>query len=360
MAVNLDALDSTASESFTIDTDSSQLDLASNAPEENLDMVDDLEAPPSSGHSFFDDDEGQERSNDLEADQEQDTEILDSSEEKPGNRMSIDVNGKTKDFNLDPEDETTRRTLRKGVKYDKLRGSLDKYKSEATTFKEELEAAKPTLEVFQQIQEHISDGNLEYVAQAVLGDNYESFVESIVEEAFKYSEATPEERLLMDRDRETKSLSQKERAKEKQIKELQSKLDNQQFDIQAEKMQGYATDALRSSQFSADEVVDSSKRHSLNKKIWRNSWDTISELSEKGRDISPKLVKKVFERESKLLKEIVGDKLSSPKAAEEKKKVAKQTAAATATQNYPSTQKKESKFNLGNIKSAHDLMKFLK
>ena len=360
--MKLENLDSSASDSFEVDIAAPEMasseELGSEASNDvtNIDELD-------NGQGGFWDNSDVSNSSERSAQTDEDlvsneNPIEQESADLVESAMSIDINGKPVEFNLDPEDENLRRTLRNGVKAKKWKAELNSSKAEIKQMQESLAGAKEAQEVFNTMQEHMEDGNLDMIVQSLLGDQYKDYMNEKIEGFIKYQDASPEERNLMDQELKSKTLSNSERAKEKRIKELQDELDGNKESAQVSQLSGYATDALRKVEFSSEEIADKSLRHNLNKRLWKNSWDTIKDLDGKY-EITSKLINKVFTREGKMLKSALG-KQSNTVVHEKKKVLAKQSAAAVATKNHPKRSSMPKSAANWNGKSVHDLLNLMK
>lgn len=365
MAINIDTLDATAADSFAPDLGAPSSAGSIDELNTGIPNVEDLPGSEHGSDGFFDEDDvygRPQQESDESLDGEATDEESDSTEQEANDsslpKMTIDIEGKQVEFALDPEDETLRRTLRRGVKFDKLKEKFNIQKSEVAEYAKVAEDAKEAQEVFSAVQEHIADGNVDYAVRAFLGERYSEYMESQIEFAMRYADADPRERELMDKEREATGLSQKERQKDRELRKLKEQLELKEMDTQTEKYNSIAQSAYRKAEISADEVNNESKRYALNKRLWKNSWSTIEELQDGGRTITPKLMQKVFSHESKLLKSLLGKSSGNPKVKEKKQEMAKQTAAAVATQNYPSNKERNTNKHAG--KSFRQLLDLLK
>ena len=340
MATNMNNLDSTSSDSFEVSTEnlgSAPLDATGEAPPEEPEVN-----LANEGDDWFDED-GVAMPADAPIAPE--TELDGSSSEDPVEEviedsqfdsMSIDVRRKQHEFKLDPTDENLRRTLRNGVRASDIKADNDKLKAEMTALQDSSGEAKEAQEVFAELNALASEGDYDRIVEAVLGEQYQKYIESKIEDYISYENASPEERLRMDHAKQSRMKSYEERAKEKRIKELEAQVQSRDTSVKEQEYYSSATNSLRTHELSADEVPDADARHSLNKRLWRSSWDVIKELSAT-RDITPKLIDAVFQRESKLSRYGINNNstAATQDAVQKKRDVAAATAATMATSRHP-------------------------
>lgn len=368
MATGINALDSTSSDSFEV---SDNITEAASESREEL-VEEPAQDMAKEGGSWYDEEDGQEHldvpapenseddssTEEVSAEQAEDADSTDG--ETSPQRMSIDVRRKNHEFNLDPNDETLRRTLRNGVRAQDIKADNDKLTAEMTELRTSVEDANEAQSVFQELTNLASEGDYDQIVKAVLGAKYQEYLETKIDDYMGYQNATPEERATMDAQRAAKQASYAERVKDKKIKELESRLESKASGAEEQKLHGYATASLRANAISADEIADADIRSRMNKRLWSSSWDAIKTLS-KTREITPKLIEAVFKKESKLSRYGVSAATSSSiqEAVAKKKEVAATTAGNIATSNHPQSGKGPN-LDGWNGKSAKDLLKFFK
>jgi len=275
--------------------------------------------------------------------------------------VSIDIRGKQKEFKLDPKDEVLRRTLRNGERAAAIKAEAEKLKVEHKEMSGKLKDYSEAHEVLNEIRALGQEGEYSRIVKAVLGDKFEAFLESTIDEYESFKRASPEERRLMDMERSKKDATYADRIKDREIKRLREQLESESTQKEDGKVHGYATSALTSHKFKEDEIPDADIRHHLNKRTWNNAWDSLKKLSAT-RELTPDLINKVFEKEFKLMRygQNKGSTQAKAQVIEEKKEKAATTAAAIATSNYPSQKTQGKDLSKWNGKNAHDLLKLFR
>jgi hypothetical protein len=174
--------------------------------------------------------------------------------------------------------------------------------------------------------------------QAILGDQYEAFLDAKVNERLEYEEADPARRAEMDLDKYKRQQSWKEKqwTKEKEAQKAQEEARQEAATL--DKWESYGVPALEKFGFTESEVEDEDRRYQLNQHLWESTWSAI-ENHVKGdvEKITPALVQKAFRRKASLLKYGSTKPVEAQveQALEKKKEEAASTAAQMATANYP-------------------------
>jgi len=372
MTTKLNALDSSASDSFEIDLTPDQ---AATSPESTSIETGDTPTPEDlsvpEGDDWFD--EGGATPEILEQEdpsiseegesQEQEESSEESQAEAQFEKVSIDAFKKEHEFTLDPEDAMLRRTLRRGLKAPKFKEELDKVRAENTTLTTTIGEQKEGVEVWNEIREHMEAGQYERVFRAIAGEQFDEFLEGRINRRVEYMEADPVRRSEMDREDSDERVNFAHSQKDKRIKELEDRDVQRSEEAQLEKFMGYATPALEKVKFNSDEIEDGDVRNRLNKRLWRNAWDELDLLQEAGTPITPRVIHQTFTSESKLLKAGIkrAVKNKTKEVNTKQAEAAQEMAANIATSKYPA---KKGSVNEAisdwNGKSAKDLLKFFK
>jgi hypothetical protein len=376
--MKLNALDSTAASSFEVE----DINFGGTAAESNIETGD-LPPPPApesfndtESDDFFDQESAFSGKSDEQSPSP--TDASDSGEtptdeSQPANadskaEVSIDAFKKEHKFKLDPTDEDLRRTLRRGIKAPKLKAELDTALAELKKYQDP--AVKQKIEVWDELKEFASQGDYDRVFQAILGDKYEQFLSNKISNRLEYEEADPARRAEMDKERTIREYDYKDRQKEKRLQELERQQQEGRDAATLDKWEGYGVPAVEKFGFNADLIPDADRRHHLNQKLWKLSWDDIEEVAGDSPDkVTPGLVAKVFKRNAELMKYStkVAAEAQVDKITEQKKQAAARTAAAVATAQHPKKNapsgdmdRRVDEWVKSGAKSAKDLLKFFK
>ena len=268
--------------------------------------------------------------------EEAETSVSDEGEQTAAQEVSIDAFKKEHKFKLDPEDADLRRTLRRGIKAPKIKAELDKIQAELAEFQKPEVAEK--IQVWDELKEYAAEGEYDRVMQAILGDQYDEFLDRKVSERLEYEEADPARRAEMDLDKYKRQQSWKEKQwnKEKEAQAAQEQARQEAATL--DKWESYGVPALEKFGFSDSEVVDEDRRFQLNQHLWESTWSAIENYAQGDESkITPALVQKAFKRKASLLKYGSTKPVEAQveQALEKKKEEAASTAAGIATANYP-------------------------
>ncbi len=371
MATKLNVIDSTAASSFEM----GDIDLGNPASEVPSQPTEAPEPLPEQFNEISDDFFDQElamenQSSEAPTSNSGEAEASDTptpAEETSLAEVSIDAFKKEHKFKLDPSDADLRRTLRNGIKAPKIKAELDKALTELKHFQSK--DVQDKIQVWDELKDFASQGDYDRVFQAILGENYQQFLDKKISDKLEYEDADPIRRSEIDKERMKRDYDYKDRQREKQIKDMEAKAQESKDQATLDKWEGFAVPALQKFGFDETLIADADRRNSLNQKLWKLSWDDIEENVDSFDQVSPGLVAKVFKRNAELMK--YSTKVAAEAKVEQittqKKEAAAKTAANIATSNYPKAnvesgdvQRRVDAWAKSGAKSAKDLLKFFK
>lgn len=294
---------------------------------------------------------------------EEDSEEVASEEESSESQeapstLEVKALGRNHTFNLDPEDETLKKTLSYGVAAPKLKEKLNAARKELEEFKSgDYAQVKEQAEVWDQLSELKSKGHLEQVVQAVLGDEFEAFMESVRDEVITFHEGTPDERNELLQKKQNKVQEWKDEQARKRIEKLENELSSREEKVALDRLETTGTSMLRKYDMS-QYVDDPDEASELNDTMWELAWTNVKK-SLGDRDVQPSSVEieRAFARAARLLRGSRQKATDNAVAAklEKKKTEAKKAAKTAATSKYTGSNDIKGKWDGRTAKSFFDL-----
>ena len=270
------------------------------------------------------------------------------SDEKPdsvGPEIELKVKG-FKDLQkvkLDPNDENLKGLLNKGIRFEKVmadtaakRKALEAKLSEQEDYSEKAEVAQRVARA----QALASEGYREEAMAELLGESSEEYINSIVESRIAYQNASPEERLQLDIEKERKSKSLGERRSAEEIEKLKKQIESRADNVQESEYQGHIESAK--DRYDLNQWIDDpSEASSLNDMLHSAALNDVIKL-QKSRElnnepnVTQRDIRRAYATRAKvLLNHTKRQSLEmADKKVEEQSKVAEQSAAVASTKNY--------------------------
>lgn len=253
--------------------------------------------------------------------------------------VTVKGNGKEHQFKLDPNDKDLQKTLSWGVVAPKLAAERKAFKKENEALKEKLSSLEGSSH-FSEAKALAEAGYMESAFKQAFGEDlYKKFFNEAVIARLDYENATPEERIAIDRKR-----FEQEKA-EYQWKLDRSKGVSQQADAKTAEaqakakeveMEGYAKAAIAKHDFASLDK-DKSAQEIYKVKVYRGALDDIQEWVEAhkaaGRSVTPTQahIEKAIARNYSLL---TGARKNGKNDTAKSSASDKKAAAKVATKNY--------------------------
>jgi hypothetical protein len=243
-----------------------------------------------------------------------------------------------KKYDLTPDNAELKRALEYAEGFRPMQAQRDKALQEAKTLKSENGSLREKAVVWDELQSLAQAGHTDRVVRAVLGDQaYAAYRKAVADEETGYASADPAERAAIDKARAEREASYQRTQDSKRIKDLESRLEAQQDQVETDRLRGIGQQALAKFSF-RDTVQDGDLAEQLDQELWTSAWSRLEALSDEGHEVTPQLVQKVFAQKAKVLRggaaKVAEQRVQT--IVEGKKQVAKQQAQAAATARYPS------------------------
>lgn len=298
-------------------------------------------------------------------------EQLSQSEEEPqeqeamSDEFEVEAFKRQFKFKLDKNDPNLRRTLRQGLKAEKIREKAlslqEELKKERASKKEISDKAA----VFSELESAVTSEQYDRAVKALLGpEKYQKYLHSKVNEILDYEAADPARKAEIDRARYNNERAEVEERSRKEIEQLRARLEAHDMEVSRSNLRSMALSQLEKYDFEAL-VDDKSIAHGLREELWNSA---LTELEKRYGDsddvgvITPQAMKEVFAQKAKLMMAGRNKAVSKQvdKVMHQKKEEAKKAAATVATKNYSSGPSKEKELASGKgWKTAKDLLKQL-
>ena len=244
---------------------------------------------------------------------------------------------------LDPNDDSLKSLIGKGMRFDKAMQELSKQKAEVAAQIEKYQDYESKSDVASKVaiaQDLISKGYGEHALRTILGEGTEDFISDLVSARIQYENANPEERLQLDLNREKRN-DQLARANDAdKIAKLEARLDARSESIQEAEYSGYVEDA-RGRYDLSQWVDDSDTASGLNDMLHRSAMSDILQLQKQREaqglgNITQRDIRRAYAQRAKIL--ISGHESQSSKIADSKitaqTEVAAKNAQVASTKNY--------------------------
>lgn len=244
---------------------------------------------------------------------------------------------------LDPNDETLKSLLNKGIRFEKKmaetaeqRRALEQRLSQLQDYEAKAEVAE-RVEAARKLAEQ---GYHQHALSTIMGESADSFIDTLVEERIQYQNASPEERLQIDLDRQKKQEALQRQRDADRIAKLEAQINSRSEEVREAEYTGYIDDAK--SRYDLSQWVDDSDvADSLNDMLNSAAMSDILKLQRqreaKGEsNITQRDIRRAYAKRAKQL--IQHQERQSSKIADEKVSQQAETAAKNAkvasTKNY--------------------------
>lgn len=332
-------------------------------------FVEGKEAPSTTSRETFESDAGPRGTSDLESlidseskeftpgsddvtntDTDSDSEVGPESTEEPTDISDVpEVELKVKGFKepqkvkLDPNDENLKSLLNKGIRFEKKmaetaeqRRALEKRLNELQDYESKAEIADKVAAA----QKLAEQGYHEHALATIMGESANSLIDTLVEERIKYQNASPEERLQIDLDRQKRQEELQRQRDADRIAKLEAQINSRSEQVREAEYTGYLEDAK--SRYDLSQWVDDSDvADSLNDMLNSTAMSDILKLQRQREargepNITQRDIRRAYAKRAKQL--IQHQERQSSKIADEKVSKQAETAAKNAkvasTKNY--------------------------
>lgn len=259
--------------------------------------------------------------------------------------LELKVKGRKEPFKVPKnwEDPKVQELLNKGARFDTRMQELAKAQKELQAKLEKTRDYESKAEVAERVEaarQLMEQGYGEHALASVLGDTAESFLDSLVEERIKYREASPEERLQMDLERQKKVEQLQRQRYADRIAKLEAQINARSEQVREAEFSGYIEDAKGRYDL-GQWVEDDSMASSLNDMLHSAAMSDIIKLQRQREargeeNISQRDIRRAYANRAKIL--IDGYRSQSSKLAQEQvaqqAEVATKTAQVASTKNY--------------------------
>jgi len=185
-----------------------------------------------------------------------------------------------------------------------------------------------------------SEGYREEAMAELLGESSEEYINSIVESRIAYQNASPEERLQLDIEKERKSKSLGERRSAEEIEKLKKQIESRADNVQESEYQGHIESAK--DRYDLNQWIDDpSEASSLNDMLHSAALNDVIKLQKRRElnnepNVTQRDIRRAYATRAKvLLNHTKRQSLEmADKKVEEQSKVAEQSAAVASTKNY--------------------------
>jgi hypothetical protein len=239
-------------------------------------------------------------------------------------------------FELRPDNEELTNTIKLGLGARQWQKERDDARKEATTAKKAADDAGQKAKVWDELQELTQLGQRDKVARAVLGEEgYQSLVKQIVRDVVEFSDADPERKLEIERERMKQDSDFKIWQSERKRTAAETALEARENAIEEKDLRSKMTSALQANSF-AKTIKDRDVAQQRNAKLWKMSSSDLVEMADAGTEITPELINKVFAENAKFINPgQTTAKAEVAKTIEKKKVDAKKVAQVAATERHP-------------------------
>lgn len=246
---------------------------------------------------------------------------------------------------LDPNDDSLKSLLNKGQRFDKAMQQLAQQRKDLEAKLAGLADYDSKAEIASRVEaakEYMENGYSDAALNVILGDRAEEFIQTLVEDRIAYQNATPEERLKMDIERQNKNEQLRRKQDEDRIAKLEAQINSRSEEVRQAEFRGYVEDA-KSRYDLSQWVEDTDTASDLNDMLHTTAMADIVKLQRqreaKGEpSVTQRDIRRAYATRAKRL--VQGYQRQSQETANqtiaEQSQVAKQNAQVASTRNYGS------------------------
>lgn len=244
---------------------------------------------------------------------------------------------------LDPNDENLKALINKGLRFEKSmqesasqRKELERRLSELQDYDSKKEIAD-RVESAKQLMEQ---GYHEHALSTLVGESADSLIDTLVEERIRYQNASPEERLQIDLDRQKRAEQLQRQRDADRIAKLEAQINARSEQVREAEYSGYIEDAK--SRYDLSQWIDDSDvADSLNDMLKASAMSDILKLQRsrevKGEpNVTQRDIRRAFATRAKQLiqhQERQSSKIADQKVSQQAE-VAAKNAKVASTKNY--------------------------
>lgn len=241
------------------------------------------------------------------------------------------------------EDPKVLEYLNKGARFDKRIEQLANQQKELQAKLANLSDYESKAELADQVEaakKLMAEGYSEHALGIVLGDSAQDFLDSLVEERIKYREASPEQRMQMDLERQKRNEQLQRQRDADRIAKLEAQINSRSEQVREAEFSGYIEDAKGRYDL-GQWIEDDSVAGSLNDMLHSAAMSDIIKLQRQREargeeNISQRDIRRAYANRAKIL--INGYRGQAEKTAdqkiEEQAQVATKNAQVASTKNY--------------------------